>query len=113
MNRRQRLKRHRLEITKLAAMLLEKMEPKPRRTYPLMYKKWVHKRWYIRRKTTVAERMMIHYCFYWLMRRIDNRGTSRFLLKCLLKGDSPNKADQKLQQWKDEIWDRFETRGMW
>lgn len=107
MNRRQMRKRFKQLTT-----TEESRKTKKRRT-SLMHKWWVHKKFYVRRKTTVKERMLIHYCLYWIHKRMDAKGTSRFLLQCLLKGDSPDKAEQKLWEWKKENGDRFQTVGMW
>jgi hypothetical protein len=100
MNKRQRIKHRRLGITKLVMKLLKEIDEiqeskSERRIRPLMHKRWVHKRFYVRRRTRVEEREMIHYCFCWLTQGIGSKETALSSLKCISKSLSP-KEERKL-----------------
>lgn len=74
MNKRQRIKRRRLGITKLVMKLLKEIDEiqeskSERRIRPLMHKRWVHKRFYVRRKLSKTEQLVIEF----LMRAAHRR----------------------------------------
>ena len=74
MNKRQRIKHRRLGITKLVMKLLKEIDEiqeskSERRIRPLMHKRWVHKRFYVRRKLSKTEQLVIEF----LMRAAHRR----------------------------------------